>query len=243
MNFTRLVILGTLLPVAAFAQNLLQNSSFETVYESTGGGNYQVGTAHNIPLSTNFGGAGYVDWWTYLGHGTLGGTDSYDSTVEGSAQNGSRFVNFGGVVSPYDGSAAGGDVFQSFATQTGQTYHVSFYARYYGTGVTSNNLIFRTEAVNVNTAGAISRLDLSPGGTNNLTDTWTAYSFDFVAGSTNSRLYFRDKTFSANGTNLDIQVDNAGVTLVSAIPEPANYPILFAAAGLMFAFWARRRPA
>ena len=239
----RLIFPCVFLPVTAFAQNLLQNPSFETVYESIGGGNYQVGTAHNIPLSTNFGGAGYLDWWTYLGHGHLGGTDSYDSTVEGPAENGSRFVNFGGVVSPYDGSTAGNDVFQSFATQTGQTYNVDFYARYYGTGVTSSNLIFRAEAVNVNTAGSLLRYDMSPGGKNNLTNVWTQYSFNFVAGSTNSRLYFRDMTYMANGTNLDIQLDNASVTLVTAIPESANYPMFFAAAGLMFAFWARRRPA
>jgi len=244
MNLIRLTILGTLLPVAAFAQNLLQNPSFEAVQISIGGGNYTPSTAANIDLS----GAAYsplsygnLDNWAFLGNGHLAGTASYDSTVEGTAEDGSRFVNFGGPTGNYpNGYVAGNDIFQSFSTQTGQTYTVSFYARYYGTGTTSTNLSLRAEAINVDTAGTLLRFDLAPGGTHDLTSTWTQYSFNFVAGSINSRIYFRDKTLSTNGTDLDIQLDNASVT-VAAVPESAASPLLFAVAGLMFASWSRRR--
>lgn len=247
MNLIRLALFGTLLPVAASAQNLLQNLSFESVQISIGGGNYQPSTAANIELSTSTyapSSYGNLDYWTFLGHGHLAGTSSYNSTVEGNAEDGSRFVNFGGPTTTYpNGYVAGNDIFQSFSTQAGQTYTVSFYARYFGTGTTSTLLKLRAEAVNVNTAGTLTQLDLAPGGAHNLTSSWTQYSFDFVAGSTNSRLYFRDQTFSTNGTGLDLQLDNASVTLAAAapVPEPANYAVFFAVTGLVFAAWSRRR--
>ncbi len=124
-------------------------------------------------------------------------------------------------------SAPGGSLSQSFATNIGTQYQLSFGYGELGSG---------TQGINVTVVGTGTDFSQSITAT---TSTLHTYSFSFTASGTSETLTFTDtapSTFGGDGL-----LDNVLVTgpAVTAVPEPASAMLLL---GGIFALASRRRP-
>lgn len=234
-----LALTGLAAAPAAAAADLLTNGSFETPYNACGTYcNYGVGSAQG----SSFSGWSVVD----LGAGgvdTSPGRDGYVSLVPNAT-----FASYG-VASPYGNQFADltgvngqgkGVLSDAVATEFGATYRVSFaLGEFWVRGQGS----YGAAAVNVAVNGVSQGLFVNPVSLGSPGSDWQTYSFDFVAGSSSTRLQITNalgpKDYSYLGTGLD----NVSMTYLSAPPSPAPEPASLAlmASGLaMLAGWRRR---
>lgn len=170
----------------------------------------------SVILNGNFD-AGLSPWQT-SGNVTLAGQygAGFNWGAGSVTQDGIYAISFnGGDKTP------NGKVWQTFATQVGMTYNVTF-----DYGVTSSN--GRSQSINV------SALDSSNKSLAAITATATSYNwtatplstfhFSFVADSIQSTLMFADISYN-NSISLDGLLDNVSVVAAS-VPEPASLALL-----------------
>jgi len=204
-NFTSLAAilactaLGAVSPAAQAATELITNGGFESPVNAFAGG-----------FTTYTSG---LDGWT-INYGSVDLINTYWAPVAGSY---SLDLN---------GSEAGA-ISQSFATEIGKTYNVSF-SMAGNTDGGGNKLI--TASV---TAPNVFSFDIAGKSAANMG--WVTQTFSFVATGTSSTLTFvGDPGNTFYGAALD------QVSVMQAVPEPEAYAMLLAGLGMM-AYLARRR--
>lgn len=196
------VVALTLLSSAALAvaPNLIVNGGFES---STFTGAFDTYSA----------GSGSLTGWT-INEGSVDLVHTYWTPASGSYSL-DLSGNDDGVIS------------QSFATNVGQHYRVSFSM--------AGNPDDPTDTVKTIQVG-LSQQPLYTFDTAGHTRSnmgWTSKSFDFIATTNVSRLHFAGTQESAYGAALD----NISVT---AVPEPETYALLLAGLGVISALGRRR---
>jgi len=196
---------------ATYAQNLIQNGSFELPGFA---GNAVPGQQQRVvAYSTDItgwvvGGTGDV----YVHEYPLGPSSGF-----GPAEDGSYYLDLSGDGTPH------ATVYQDFSTIPGIQYSLSFYTGSSGSPSTSINVQLQGDS------GLLDTTLTSPvanGGIN-----WLNETFSFIPDSTTTRLSFVDTSASDDNASF---VDNVSI---SVVPEPtALLPI-----GLIaLAFWRRR---
>jgi hypothetical protein len=170
----------------------------------------------------------------------LGGTWTYTKTINGSnydslfttdSLNPDYSVSFGG-----GGDALGGSINQSFNATAGSIYIASLDVGYIGY---RESVGVRFSILDRNNEDQVdSYIDVSTSSINfpTVVGTFTTYSFQFTAPSTN--LAFKVQDISAYGPSTDVLINSASVV---AVPEPSTYTLL--ASGILIVFWTflRRR--
>ncbi len=228
-----LSILAMAFTFAASAQNLLVNGGFDAPsgidVNSPNGSwtpeKYWYFSANeyvtNPDPSSLLGGT-----WTYTK-----GSSNYDSLFTTDSLNPDYSVSLGG-----GGAALGGSIVQSFNAAAGSVYTASLDVGYIGDRESVGIRFSILDAANLNQI--VSSLDVSTSSLNFPTSryTFTNYSFQFTAPSTN--LAFKVQDTSTGGFSTDVLINNASVV---AVPEPSTYTLL--ATGLLIVFWTflRRR--
>ncbi len=196
---TTIALLASPLFAMAAAPNLVVNGSFEDNALANG-------------TWTNF---SSINGWTGVGAGI-----EVRNNVSGTAFDGLNFVELD--------TTKNSSMFQTIATQAGQSYDFSFaYANRPGTTVATNGLDFTVDGGTTWTA--LATLPAAVGNNN-----WTTFNTSFVAGASTQIGFRATGTVDGLGTSLD------KVSLTAAVPEPQTYALMLAGLGAM-GFVARRR--
>lgn len=135
--------------------------------------------------------------WTTNTPGSVTEPALNPSVVPGSIPGGSNAVQF------YGGNDVGQNLYQTIATGTGNTYQLVFYyAEYSGSGV---NVAVGNQNINFTGGNDTS---------------WTQASLTLTALSPATTL-----TFTAL-VNDDLSIADVSMTQLTAVPEPASFPLL-----------------
>lgn len=148
-------------------------------------------TARAQNLLTNGSFESGLSGWSSSGSVVSAGNEG---TTDGTSA--ARF-NYGNVVGD-------GVLSQSFATNIGQTYRLTF--DYGGYGNSGRTLGFQTEVISATT-----RLTQVLGDPGSIPTTFTTFSFDFTADSTSTLLRFTDITSFSNSQAADLVLDRVRV--------------------------------
>ncbi len=187
------------------ADNLLVNAGFEN----------PAGTAYtSLP-----GGSPTITGWTTV----LSGVEWFDATGYGGAADGVMIVDLANYV------YTGGGIEQTFATEVGKRYDVSFaFGTMAGFGRDG------TAHVDVSVAGETLGYDIV-----NATSTlkWTMETLSFTAVDVSTTLRF---TNEQNPYAHFANIDAVSVLAAAPVPEPETYALMLAGLGLV-GFAARRR--
>jgi choice-of-anchor C domain-containing protein len=193
--------IGTFSPAAHAATEMIVNGGFESPVNAFAGSFMTFASG--------------LDGWT-INYGSVDLINSYWAPAAGSYS-----LDLNG------GSA--GAISQSFATEIGKTYNVSFMMA--GNPDNSGDNI-KTISANV-TAPNVFSFDIAGKSSANMG--WVTQTFSFVATGTSSTLTFvGDPANTAYGAALD------QVSVMQAVPEPETYAMLLAGLGMM-GYLARRR--
>jgi len=196
---TTIALLASPLFALAATPNLVVNGSFEDNALANG-------------AWSNF---SNINGWTGVGAGI-----EVRNNVAGSAFDGLNYVELD--------TTKNSSMFQTIATQAGQSYNFSFaYANRPGTAVATNGLDFTVDGGTTWTA-----LAALPAATTN--NNWTTFSTSFVAGASTTIGFRATGTSDTLGSSLD------KVSLTAAVPEPQTYALMLAGLGAL-GFVARRR--
>ena len=193
------------LQAIASAQSFVLNGGFES-----------------LPLSTSP--SGSVD----IGGSWVSGGIQLPVRLRGTfdgltAIEGEHYVRFNGL-----GAPVGSTLEQSFITNIGQSYSVSYVIGASG-----------TDGITVGIHGeVVSAADVVLGQADATTATlgWSApTTFNFLATTGSTKIRFTD--ISPSTTGVDLNLDAVSVT---AVPEPSTYAVLSGLALVGFACWRRR---
>lgn len=206
-SFRSFIATGGLLLACGVQANLLTNGGFES-------------------SSSNF---TTPPGWFNLGH--TEGVLLYAQIPSQPISEGLNFYSIGGAGN--NGTASVGEgIAQTFATQVGASYRVSYaYSGENGTG-------WATETLRVAAAGSFVDHVLVPTGTNFFTRPWSSGVLDFVASGSSTTLSFTLQDISGGGPhNNDPLLDGVSVVL-TAVPEPP-FALLWVAGLLLLGARAR----
>lgn len=206
--------LGAFAGTASASTNLIVNGSFEDISASPGVQQLANGTWNvfsTIPGWTTFAGAGI----------------EVRNNIAGIAQDGSQFVELDS-----HGVNPNSTMQQAISTISGQSYSLSFW---YSPRPSTANRPTDTNNLSVLWNGTTLLPTLS--GTNNTgTHNWQQYSYTVVGtGATDTLRFAAFGTQDTYGGSLD------NVSLITAVPEPGTYAMLFAGLGLMGTIVRRRK--
>lgn len=182
---------------AAPAPNLIQNGSFES-------------TVVTSPYTTLT--SGLTGWNIVTGNVDLIG--NYWAPSDGN-----QSLDLNGTTA--------GSISQTFATTSGQKYHISFDLA----GNPDGGDPLKTLLVSISPQVFYS---FNTTNQSKVNMGWTTNGFDYIATANTATLYFLSMQNSAYGPALD----NVSVT---AVPEPESYAMLLAGLGLMGAIARRRK--
>lgn len=208
--FCLLAALAFSLPLSATAQaSLITNGSFELPDVTTGtpGDSGANPTIPGWTLDLTSGDDIRVFDGDFFGGGVV-------------AQDGDQYLGFTSF-----GGTDGGILSQSFATQIGKTYTVSFWANNASFEPSTHRLDVTVDTTVPTTLAAL------PSASNE----WQFFSFTFDATAVLSTLSFESVIVSGDSSGTDILLDN-----VSVVPEPASMG-LFAMGVIGLARLVRRR--
>jgi choice-of-anchor C domain-containing protein len=195
-----LAVFAALSPVAHAAVELINNGGFESPVNAFSGSFITLGSG--------------LDGWN-IDSGSVDLIKTYWAPASG---NYSLDLNGGSA----------GSISQSFATQIGLTYTVSFSMAGNPDGGGNKSIQATVTTPNTYTFDITGATRANMG--------WVTQTFNFVATSNSSTLSFvGNPTNTAYGAALD------NVSVVAAVPEPATYGMLLAGLGMVGLLARRRR--
>jgi hypothetical protein len=222
---------GVLFASGAFASNLLTNGSFEsgTFADNSGG----CGAESLAPSS-----AAMTGWTVIAGTGPIAWLNTSNCYASGlNAENGTMFLDLTGITG--DTTVGGVQQTTSLSLVAGNTYALTFYLGYFGTGTTGAGGPVSVVASATNSNESLGQTFTAgmPGGGS--ATNWTLETLSFTVVANAPVTIGLAGVYSAGHTFIGL--DNVDLELTgSGVPEPAM-SIPLALAGAFFVLSRRKR--